>query len=388
MRISTLLFGIAIAICQMSKAQDCVDSTLIDMNTACPLNYDPVCGCNGVTYGNACAATYFGGVTSFTAGECQGGSNCMDMSGLGFGLCDMFLGYTWLGNSCGPMSGCSYVIGNIDYSPNFYQSPWECQQTCGQPATDCINYWQIEQGYLVDCAPAVEPVCGCNGVSYSNNCMAYYLGGATTYSLGDCTQENCMVIPIATNFGKCAMALGWARLETGCAMLSGCGYVGQNGYNYSELFFTNEENCLAGCNADILCIDTTLINLDSMCPTVIVPVCGCDNITYNNSCEALNWHGVTSYTPGVCGNSIPSISKDQTWTIYPNPVIDLVTVQFERDPADYIRIINSMGMLVYAMKPNAQQVTIDASDWAGGLYIIQAQHGDNSYATTVITKTD
>lgn len=37
----------------------------------CPLFFDPVCGCNGVTYSNACFASCE--VRSFTPGACDGG---------------------------------------------------------------------------------------------------------------------------------------------------------------------------------------------------------------------------------------------------------------------------------------------------------------------------
>ena len=59
--------------CSKDKENDqkCIDESLIDVTSACIEIYDPVCGCNGITYPNSCYATTFNGVKSFTKGACD-----------------------------------------------------------------------------------------------------------------------------------------------------------------------------------------------------------------------------------------------------------------------------------------------------------------------------
>jgi len=220
----------------------CVDSSQIDVSVMCPTVYDPVCGCNGITYSNSCEAQYYGGVTSWTTGECgSGGNTCFNPSQIDSNVfCPM---------NYDPVCGCNGVTYSNSCVAFYFGgvTSWTTGE-CGSGGNTCVNPTQIDSSVI--CTTNYDPVCGCDSVTYSNSCVAQYYAGVTTWTPGPCqTQiqlaDSCTNLT-GINFGECDMFLGFGLINGICSPISGCGTIVGN-IDYAPALTSTQDSCQNGC---------------------------------------------------------------------------------------------------------------------------------------------
>ena len=99
-----------------------------------------------------CVANYCGGCWAdyYFNGElinCDLSMDCVDLTGIDFGDCDMVLGIGWINNNCVTVSGCDWIADSIDYSNAFFYSIDNCNESCSTISSDGIT--QIPTTFVV-----------------------------------------------------------------------------------------------------------------------------------------------------------------------------------------------------------------------------------------------
>lgn len=113
--------------------------------------------------------------------------------------------------------------------------------------------------------------------------------------------------------------------------------------------------CNGSANNDKIVFDQVIISGDNVILPLVQPSQMGPVVDNNNTDELISFAETTS----------------ENVKIYPNPTVSELTIEMQDNTYDEIMIFSSKGEIVYVGKPGADQLTIDVSQYAKGMYFIR-----------------